>query len=244
MLCPLDVMGQLVSLQGDENTDIRRESLKLVQIEDERHPTFLDNRLLEGVELTYAFQIRTMGVCRPIDDSVKTWADKEKIEVKCEKGSERGSDIGGEREEEIGGGGGVSIFGPLYTTCIQPNKKRRNDFLFGLLKRALQLSQIIKNKDTNMSNSPRGFNTKNSPVNSKLSKFQSKNSRAVNDGNKIPGKGASISILDADSLFQISSFMLTTLSHLPFENNEEPLQVTISLFSFSDMMLLETISLQ
>jgi len=97
MLCPLDVMGQLVALQGDEEPVIRREALKLVQVphcpgpgtppramdssapvlgcpdrdfsflffvpvcwwqlEDEKHPTFLDNRLLEGVELCYLFQV-------------------------------------------------------------------------------------------------------------------------------------------------------------------------------------------
>ena len=34
-----------------------RLALRLVQLEDEKHPTFLDNRLLEGVELTYAFQV-------------------------------------------------------------------------------------------------------------------------------------------------------------------------------------------
>ena len=27
------------------------------QLEDEKHPTFLDNRLLEGVELCYLFQV-------------------------------------------------------------------------------------------------------------------------------------------------------------------------------------------
>lgn len=32
MLCPLDVMGQLVALQGDEEPVIRREALKLVQV--------------------------------------------------------------------------------------------------------------------------------------------------------------------------------------------------------------------
>ena len=58
MLCPLDVMGQLVALQGDHSLLIRREALRLVQLEDEKHPTFLDNRLLEGVELTYAFQVQ------------------------------------------------------------------------------------------------------------------------------------------------------------------------------------------
>ena len=112
MLCPLDVMGQLVSLQGDENTDIRRESLRLVQIEDEKHPTFLDNRLLEGVEMTYAFQIKTIGESHPVEDCVL-------LGMGPGSGPSSGMGPGSGFDGEI-----ISIFGALYTTCIQQNKKR------------------------------------------------------------------------------------------------------------------------
>ena len=130
MLCPLDVMGQLVALQGDHSLLIRREALRLVQLEDEKHPTFLDNRLLEGVELTYAFQMRVLGETRPVDE-------------KYEYDENDGSGAGG----GAGGGAGLgqqrdkgSVFGPLYVTCIQGNKKRRTDFIVGLLRRALQVT--------------------------------------------------------------------------------------------------------
>ncbi len=33
---------------GDASPLIRREALRLVQLEDEKHPTYLDNRLLQG----------------------------------------------------------------------------------------------------------------------------------------------------------------------------------------------------
>jgi hypothetical protein len=55
MLCPLDVMGQLVSLQGDIHGDIRAEALRLILTEDERYPTFLDNRLLEVYIYVYIY---------------------------------------------------------------------------------------------------------------------------------------------------------------------------------------------
>ena len=44
MLCPLDIIPHLIALQGDPELEIRRESLRLLQIEDEAHPTFLNNR--------------------------------------------------------------------------------------------------------------------------------------------------------------------------------------------------------
>ena len=61
MLCPLDVISLLVTLQGDCESDIRVESLRLLIIEDERHPSFLDNRLIDGIEAIFNFQLRIIG---------------------------------------------------------------------------------------------------------------------------------------------------------------------------------------
>ena len=36
-----------------------------------------------------------------------------------------------------------SVFGPLYVTCIQSNKKRRTEFIVGLLRRALQVGYLF-----------------------------------------------------------------------------------------------------
>ena len=45
MVCPLDIVPLLVALQGDPEAPIRMSALQLLLIEDEKHPTFLDNRI-------------------------------------------------------------------------------------------------------------------------------------------------------------------------------------------------------
>ena len=227
-------MGQLVSLQGDPNPDIRKDSLRLVHIEDERHPTFLDNRLLEGVEMAYSFQIKILNESHPVEDGVLL-----------------GLDTGSEFDGDIN-----SIFGPLYTTCIQSNKKRRNDFLIGLLKRALQITQLLKIKNQSSGSSPRTLGEKISPCLSKKTKVKSvtgignlnnngsyknekknKNLKYKNEPSNEKEKemerekdnknikNDEINVEEANHLFSLLSFILTTLSHLPFEIVDEPLQV-------------------
>jgi hypothetical protein len=48
-------------LQCDRDVEIRREALHLLVIQDERHPTFLDNLLREGVEAAFDFQNTIYG---------------------------------------------------------------------------------------------------------------------------------------------------------------------------------------
>jgi Sister chromatid cohesion C-terminus len=273
MLCPLDVMGQLVSLQGDLNTEIRKDALRLVQIEDERHPTFLDNRLLEGVEMAYLFQIKTIGESHPVEDCVLLG-----MGPGSGPGSGPSSGMGPGYGPGSGPGSGfegeiISIFGALYTTCIQPNKKRRNDFLIGLLKRALQISQLLKIKNQSSGSSPRNIGEKISPYLSKKTKVQSvnengniidnnsnnenngkeeksnnyknnknyknnererekkkdienENEKDNNNNNSNNNKNNDMSVDESDHLYSLLSFILTTVSHLPFETVDEPMQVS------------------
>ena len=142
MLCPLDVVGQLVALQGDNSPEVRLEALRLIQIEDEKHPTFLDNRLLDGVESAYHFQISIMGKTQPVDDVTSNNGENMKG---------MGTIISTTSLNDVSSVGGVesvktSIFGALYTTCIQPNKRRRNEFLIGLLRRALIITETLRNR--------------------------------------------------------------------------------------------------
>jgi hypothetical protein len=130
-------MGQLVALQGDPILEIRREALKFIQIEDEKRPTFLDNRLLEGVELGFMLQMEIIGKSMPIDDA-------DPMSITGDLSSSCGTS-----GDTYGGGGGTyrektSIFGPLYVSCIQSSKKRRTDFIVGLLRRAQQISQTVR----------------------------------------------------------------------------------------------------
>ena len=57
MVCPLDILAHLVALQGDPHPTIQKEALRLLQVEDAKHPSFLDNRLLDGVELSFDYQV-------------------------------------------------------------------------------------------------------------------------------------------------------------------------------------------
>ena len=251
-------MGQLVSLQGDLNAEIRKDALKLVQIEDERHPTFLDNRLLEGVEMAYLFQIKTIGTSHPVEDCVL-------LGMGPSSGMGPGSDSshgmgpGSVPSSGMGPSSGfdgeiISIFGALYTTCIQPNKKRRNDFLIGLLKRALQISQLLKIKNQSSGSSPRNLSEKISPYLSKKTKVKSVNENGNDNNNEIneeeeknnnhrnkdnkkndrekekeiynKNKNNDMIVEESDHLNSLLSFILTTLSHLPFETVDEPMQVS------------------
>lgn len=106
-------------------------------MEDEKHASFLDNRLLDGMEMAYILQRRR----DPVAPVISHWflpADND-ADVETETGSEgtgEGGSVSGSRSEGIGGGGKyVSIFAPLYHCCIRPYRKRRVDYVLGLLRR-------------------------------------------------------------------------------------------------------------
>ena len=113
VICPLEVIALFVAMQGDPDQNIRKESLRLLHLEDEKHPIFLDNRVVEGMEMSYLHQIKTIGVALPLDEIIS---------------DDTNNDIQAALSYS-------SIFNSIYTTCIQSNRKRRNDFLYGLLKR-------------------------------------------------------------------------------------------------------------
>jgi len=46
---------------GDHEEVIRVEAMKMLQVEDEVHPTFLDNRLVQGFEEAAEFQVNVFG---------------------------------------------------------------------------------------------------------------------------------------------------------------------------------------
>ena len=122
MVCPLDVISYLVAAQGDPDLDIRREALRILQLEDEKHPTFVDNRLVDGVEVAFTLQMRLLGESRPVDELIVADAnDNDVISY-------------------------ASIFNSLYQTCIHPSRKRRNDFLGNLLRKINNVFETIHKK--------------------------------------------------------------------------------------------------
>lgn len=112
MVCSLDVLASLIALQGDSDAKIRDEALTMLQTEDERHPTFMGNRMVDGVEQCYAFQLKALG---------NTILVEEKNTVSDPRDAQKSS-----------------VFGAFFSSCIvQP--KRRKEFLDGLLSRSYQL---------------------------------------------------------------------------------------------------------
>ena len=130
MVCPLDVMGHLVSLQSDVEEGIRGEALRLIQTEDEKHPMFLDNRICEGIETGYDHIVHLTG------GSEGSSGGSVRVVVEGMRGVE---------EEETGvvgsgGGGGTPYYythyDALYQSCIQSVRKRRLDLITSILRRA------------------------------------------------------------------------------------------------------------
>jgi hypothetical protein len=68
MVCPLDVLAPLIALQGDHDAKIRQESLHMLQTENEKHPTFLANRMIDGTEQCYLFQVKAIGTVSAVEE--------------------------------------------------------------------------------------------------------------------------------------------------------------------------------
>jgi hypothetical protein len=107
MLCPLDVMCPLIALQGDRDYKIRKDALKILQGEEQKHPNFFDNRLLDGVDMAYEVQATSFGQVSAVDED------------------------------------GVSIFNALYTSSISGDRRRRTEFICGLLKKCLSFCMRV-----------------------------------------------------------------------------------------------------
>jgi hypothetical protein len=124
MVHPLDVIAWLIGLQGDPEEGIRKSALHLLQIEDERHASFFDNRLLDGMEMAFTLQrLRAPG--EPV---VSQW-------LVDESGADDEGNLASESPGTMSKGKYVSIFAPLYNCCIRPSRKRRTDYVVGLLRR-------------------------------------------------------------------------------------------------------------
>lgn len=107
MVCPLDVISMVIMLIGDVEEEIRVNAFHLIQLQDERHPNFLENRLLEGLEMIHNFQVQTFGH--------KLFYENDITQSK----------------------GSFTIFNSFYQKCIQQSKKRKTNFLSGCLRKSL-----------------------------------------------------------------------------------------------------------
>jgi hypothetical protein len=125
MLCPLDLIGKLIGLQGDPDYLIRGEALRIIQTEDERRSMFLDNRMLEGIEAALAHQLSVIQAPKALDDFSEKVDCGEDADISFSSNRERTSaDM-------------ASVFKPLYMSCIQSNTKRKLEFLNGCVRKLL-----------------------------------------------------------------------------------------------------------
>jgi hypothetical protein len=181
MVCPLDVISYLVAAQGDPDLDIRREALKILQLEDEKHPTFVDNRLVDGVEVAFTLQMKLLGEARPVDELIVADANDNDVATFA------------------------SIFSALYPTCINPSRKRRNDFLGNVLRKINNVFDTIHKKSL-------AYTSPTSPTSPR-----SVSSSTLTD--------QILTTTDVTFSLELIHFLTTTLAHLPYEFMEEPLQM-------------------
>lgn len=117
MIHPLDVIGLFIALQGDPEYLVRQTALSLLVIEDEKHSSFFDNRLLDGIELSVAMQSKQLGMIYPYVQA----SEPDGMLVAANDTSKRSLQ---------------SIYSQLYKGLIRGNRKRRSDFICGLMRRA------------------------------------------------------------------------------------------------------------
>lgn len=172
MLCPLDALGHLVALQGDSIPEIRSVALYQLQCEDEKYSSFVDNRVVEGVELSYFIQ--SSSCC-----------GSGEVQTVIEAIDENGSPYL------------TSVFSGLYTSCLQKNRKRRVDFIVGLLRRYEFLHGSFTKDNAVADDKP-----KSSP-----SLLRTKDEKRE----------------DVASRMHVIGFILTSLAYLPYDSLDEPL---------------------
>lgn len=105
-VCPLEALAALVMLQCDRDERIREQALQVLVLEDERRHSFLDNRLREGVEMSYDFQHAIFGDVRV--------------------------------SHTLPSGKMIPCFGPLYVSCMQPERRRWKALLPGMVKKCCE----------------------------------------------------------------------------------------------------------
>lgn len=203
MLCPLEVVAQLIAMQGDSDTHIRVESLRILQTEDERGPTFIDNRMVEGVEGTYWYQMKTCGCS---DAVVSSNSDPE---LSVDNPS-------------------CSILGDFYSSCVQLNKKRKIEFLYGLLRRCHYMIASIKES---FAQHPDSFDASNiSPV----------NISSVAEGDQMSNNGQSAAVSKDSS--NIADAYHVKVAGLPDRGCDKPLVRRHSAPLFNTINMLTEIS--
>ncbi len=214
MLCPLDVLSHLVSLQGDIVPEIRFESLKTLQTLDEKYPNFLESRFIDGVELSYQNQIILYQTTAATENSL--FAITRKISTNEED----------DDDDELHNinNWSPSIFKSLYVTCFQNSKKKRYEIICSLLRRSLSFLECLEQQGS--INSPSNSNTGSRNVSPRSNSGQISPRSQLSTGNLLQSQIV-ISKGDIDylKLCEKIAYIFSTISSLPYENSDESLTV-------------------
>jgi len=214
MLCPLDIIAHLVALQADPQDSLRQRALRLLQTQDDKYTSFVDNRLLDGFEAAYTLSIATTGQALAVRP----------IEIRGEDNIVR---------EVLS----TSAFAALFKTMIQPSKTRRAALVVGVLKRVNALMAAIRgcrqqlshalylqalargSRRTDEMDSPTAINTSR-PEGSRTS-----NAAIPVSPDQANAPDAATVLHRIAHLQGCVTYLTSTLAHLPYESAAEPLQI-------------------
>jgi hypothetical protein len=167
---------------------------------DERYPTFLTNRLIEGIEMAFEFRIKFEVKQNDSQDKLQTAEFVEKIlsdEFVLRSSLRKSSSINS--DDTVGNDVIItSIFSSLYSTCVISNRKRQNDFLVSIIRSICSYVEIKTGDKSKMT-------LTRTQSNSKIDDFSLKGMEFYN--------------------YYKSIFLMITLAHLPYEYSSEPLLV-------------------
>ncbi len=251
----LSSLSSLSSSIGDVDDTIRNTAIQQLQQENEKHPSFIDNRMLEGIEFSYSFQLQAfhsvVAVEAPRID--KSDLSSSSLSSSTTNSSSIISSLSSIKYIRSY----ASIFDVFYLSCIQKYRKRKIDFLLGLLKRSNSLSSATSSNGSGSSGSSSSSSVKDVHKRSYPNKMNKASYKTINSCDVINSAGTSPMkgvinkptllssssssstssttgsssmfdksiIVDTSSKCQINDFLTTTLAYLPYETADEPLQI-------------------
>ena len=224
MVSPLDVIAHLIAMQGDIDAKIRDEALTILQVIDERHPTFLGNRMLDGIEQGYTFQLRALSHC----SAVHATSCEERISVfdnfysTCVQSPKR-------RREFLDG-----LLGRAYglLTRFREQVAQCPGSFDLLLQEQAALKAAEEQRLLELAQTTAGVDSPGLPQSSSIRSSSSSRRQSLPSLTSppravaAPGRNNLVLLLqDAFRKPTVCDFMVNTLAYLPYDAVEEPLQV-------------------
>ena len=233
ILCPLDAVVSLVSLQCDEEPLIREQALEYLVQADIKHPTFLENRIVTGIEKAYKVQTKLLGQALPVmlytGNNFSPGSDVSPFDISISPLSLDygldGMDLGEEEGLMEVGQHWISPLAPLYQKCFRSNKKRYASLFDFILRRVMAMFGEIRVMRVRMvADLQKSLTTW--IRRQTTDQIGSNDSTENYEGNLVSLlKRLDIIINDVNTLRNLIHFMSCTLAHLPYETLNEPLYI-------------------